>query len=558
MAVILLGVLALPRSTDAYTVSSLVSPGCHERIAAEALRTVRLDLAAAAPLPRTRDEQALIEDLQFTPDLDMRDLGGASFLIGVRDNDLKGRSSDDLAFLGQVHGDPNNQDEHCLRSAGQDEPGGSAAAVAACRAFIRGRVAEALDGLGAGSTPDLSQRTSLPLYLSLRGRVHALLPAYYVRMGQAAHALEDSFSHTYRTPDGLRITVVGNWIDDANRTLVESRDGPAHASEMDACDDADPLRTAKRQLATEATAALLRATLDPLTSKDGKMAATDAILDAYVSYAPGCTFDNGWCDAAERQYKNTASKAFGCSSTGGLGLMGGVWALLALALAPRRRRAIAPTLAALLLVGAAAWPAGPARADDKEAAAAAAAVDDPPAGEPHAVPAPVTVPVLQPGPRDPSAGAWGAEFGATGAVNKPAFSLQAGLRRRLSTHWTVGLDGEWNSWISLYGPSNVRAGVVNGYATAILRFPLAYENFNLRTTLNLGASYLLVDLYGAPRGSIGPYAAFYPLGVEWKFSRQFLVIINPIGIALPIPQLRGVPLAYWQYRFGLSIGIMKG
>ena len=86
----------------------------------------------------------------------MIDLGGATLLIGTRDNDLKGRSSDNLAYLGAVHGDPNNQDEHCLRSAGQDEPGGSAAAVAACRAYIRGRVAEALDGLGANGAPDLA------------------------------------------------------------------------------------------------------------------------------------------------------------------------------------------------------------------------------------------------------------------------------------------------------------------------------------------------------------------------------------------------------------------
>ena len=340
-AAILLGVIAIPGSTSAYTVSSLITPGCHERIAAQALRAVRLDLATAAPLPRTSDEQALIDDLQFTPDKDMIDLGGATLLIGTRDNDLKGRSSDDLTYLGAVHGDPNNQDEHCLRSAGQDEPGGSAAAVAACRAFIRGRVSEALDGLDANGAPDLAVRTSLPLYLALRGRVNALLPTYYVRIGQAIHALDDAFSHTYRTPDGMKITVAMNWIDEANRDLVESRDGPAHASEMDACNDPDPLRTTKRQLATEATAALLRATLDPSMPKEQKMTAIDAILDTYVSYSPGCTFDNNWCDAPERQYKNAATRGLGCSSTGGIGLMGGVWALLALAIVPRRRKAAA-------------------------------------------------------------------------------------------------------------------------------------------------------------------------------------------------------------------------
>ena len=53
-------------------------------------------------------------------------------------------------------------------------------------------------------------------------------------------------------------------------------------------------------------------------------------------------------------------------------------------------------------------------------------------------------------------------------------------------------------WVSLNGPTPIRAGTLNTDGTAILRFPLAYENFNLRTTVNLGISILLIDLYGAP------------------------------------------------------------
>jgi uncharacterized protein (TIGR03382 family) len=396
--------------------------------------------------------------------------------------------------------------------------------------------------------------------LSLRGRVDALLPTYYVRMGQAIHAVEDSFTHAYRTPDGMKITVALNWIDESTRTLVESRDGPGHATKMDACDDSDPLLTQKRQLATEASVALLRATLDPLLTKDQKMASTDAILDAYVSYAPGCTFDNNWCDAPERQYKDAPSKGFGCSSTGGgPGLLGALLAVLALTRLPRRTGATATVVAALLLVGGSFLPVSRASAQDQAPPAAAAAAPDKPApGEPHAPPLPVTVPVKQPGPTDPSEGAWGAEMSLSGAVNKPALAAQLGLRRRLSTHWTVGWDAEWNSWLSLYGPTTIRAGTINTYGTAILRFPLAYEKINLRTTANLGLSYLLLDLYGAPKGSLGVYGAFYPLGIEWKVSRMFLLIINPLGISVPVPQLRGVPLLYWQYRFNIGFGIMNG
>jgi hypothetical protein len=127
----------------------------------------------------------------------------------------------------------------------------------------------------------------------------------------------------------------------------------------------------------------------------------------------------------------------------------------------------------------------------------------------------------------------------------------------VSKHWTFGVDGEWNPWISLNN-SRFGSGVVNVYGTAILRFPLAYERFNLRATVNFGASYLLMNLFGAPAGSLGIYAGVSPAGLEWKFSRAFNLIINPLSIALPVPQLRGVPLTYPQYRMSIGFEFYKG
>jgi hypothetical protein len=210
-------------------------------------------------------------------------------------------------------------------------------------------------------------------------------------------------------------------------------------------------------------------------------------------------------------------------------------------------------LAVLLSAGALALPVSRVRAETPDEGATPPAV-----GEPHAPPAPVTVPVVQPGPRDPSQGAWGGELGLAGSADKPAGAIQLGLRRKVSSHWTFGLDAEWNPWVSLYGPSRIRPGVASTYGTIILRFPLAYERFNLRTTVNLGASYLLFNLYGAPKGSLGLYAAASPLGIEWKVSRIFFLIVNPMSISIPAPQLRGVPLTYPQYRFSLGLGMMGG
>jgi hypothetical protein len=600
-----------PKSADAYTISTIVTAGCHESITTEAFLAVRHDLdpaiaAAAAPLlPADRNDQALIDDLEFTPADGMTDLGGATLLVGVRDNDLKGRDSMDLSQLPLVHGDPGAQREHCLRDANEPEPDGSAKAVLDCRAFIYERVAQALDGLNLETRmPDPTIRTSLPLYLALRHHVDALLPTYYVRIGQAIHAVEDSFTHTYRTPNGMQITVVMDWVDEANGKWDEATNGPPHSSEMDRCDIVDPndVRTQRRALATAAATAVLRTTLDPSQSNDQKMAAVGVILDLtyspgsttifnqYLSYAPGstltypegctldnvgckapypegCTFVNNWCNV-----HNVPNKApenlgngslLGCSVGGpgnrsvasGLAVLLGLLALLRQA--RRRRRAMVGMtllfIASLLPSRGFAQPEAAQPGFEANAAAVAAAAE-----EKHNPPPPVTTPVKEPGPKDPSKMALGAYLGGSGSYAYAAAAVTLGARLRFSKHWTFGLDAEWNPWIAINGRTAVREGAFNGYGTVILRLPLAYEKFNLRTTANLGFSRLLIDLYGAPKGSMGIYAGLSPLGLEWKVSRLLFVIINPLNFAIPAPQLSGVPLTYSQYRVTIGLEIYGG
>jgi hypothetical protein len=175
----------------------------------------------------------------------------------------------------------------------------------------------------------------------------------------------------------------------------------------------------------------------------------------------------------------------------------------------------------------------------------------------NAPPPPTLIPVKEPGPRNPNATAWGASLGAAGSFDNPALAGAVGLRLRWSENWSFGLDGEWNPWLSVNGAFFHR-GAVDIFGSAMLRFPLAYENFNVRTTLSLGASYLLTTLYGAPSGSLGPYVGVSFLGVEWKLSRAFFLVINPLNIAVPVPQIKGVPLAYPQYRFTLALEMYLG
>jgi hypothetical protein len=180
------------------------------------------------------------------------------------------------------------------------------------------------------------------------------------------------------------------------------------------------------------------------------------------------------------------------------------------------------------------------------------------AAETHTAPPPVVTPVKEPGPKDPSQTAFGAYLGGSGSFNYKALATTLGARLRVSRHWTFGLDAEWNPWIAVNGTTTLRAGAFNSYGTVILRLPLAYEQFNLRTTANLGVSYLLIDLYGVPKGSTGLYAGLSPLALEWKVSRLFFVIVNPLNIAVPAPQLTGVPFSYPQYRATIGIEIYGG
>ena len=334
-------VLASASPARAFTLESAFTTGCHERVSGNALRTVRTKFKNASPIDPNRDEKALIRDLEFKPEDDMRDLGAATFLIGIRDNDLKGLSTAGITNLAQVHGNPDNQREHCLRDRGDDEPNGTIDAIAKCREFIKERITSALEGLNPDGTTDTSKRVDFEITLNLRGKVTATLPLYWFRMGQALHAVQDSFAHVYRSQDRMRIQVVLNWIDYVEAKDNESRDGPQHRNGMDECNDLDDLRTRNFQVATDATTELLAATLDPSLDRDAKLAAVDKALDKYMTVDdPSCSEANHWCNAPEEAYAIQPSCK--CSlipgDRGGAAFVGLGAAVTILAVARRRRR----------------------------------------------------------------------------------------------------------------------------------------------------------------------------------------------------------------------------
>ena len=171
------------------------------------------------------------------------------------------------------------------------------------------------------------------------------LPLFYVRMGAAMHALEDGFAHTYRTADGMRVTVVLNWIDLVSGTYEEPRDGPLHRAELDRCGDADPTIHRNYELATQAATELLRAALDPALGSDQKVRQFAAVTAKYLTYEHGCTFDNNWCSPAEAMVTNSVA---GCNASRQAGLtLCFALALVGVLVVGRRRRGRSPGCSAL-------------------------------------------------------------------------------------------------------------------------------------------------------------------------------------------------------------------
>jgi len=579
---IALAVVLLPATAEAYSYGSVGSDPCHEDIIAAALRQIRTELPTVRPIPATSDEKALIDDLPFDVPSDMQDLAGATLLAAVRDNDLKGQSPLDIEHLASVHGDPSTQAEHCLRSPEHDEPDGTPRALQSCRQFIKRIMLDALNGLDAQGIPDPKNRVLLAIELSVRGQVNPMLPRFYVMMGRALHAVQDGFTHTWRTQDRMRVTVVLNWIDQAEGRLEDSRDGPPHASELDRCDDPDEIRRTNRELATRASVELFRAALDTTLSREQKEQAIDVVLDRYFTHEPGCTAQNGWCDAPERAYADKE----GCSCrTPARGRNGGAAALLGICVVgaaasrragKRRRRRARSLLVASVLglcglapsIASAQTSADESSGEDPEGKgvveeATPGSSKDTPTKKNEKGDKVVSVgkgesPVLVV-PKDDARLESGSMFGGQvfggASYDNAAAVVGGGIRLRFADTWLVGLDAEWNPFYQVHR-KEFTAGTANVYATLIRRWPMRFERVTLRSTLNLGASYLLYDLFGAPAGSIGPFLGVTFLGLEWKASRTLYLIFDPTSIAIPVPQVSGAPFGYPQYRF--TIGLQLG
>ena len=539
-----LAVLLAPGTASAFTIETPATQGCHERLAIAGYRRVQAEWPdVVGPLASRGDDEALIADVPFKVPKSLRSIGPVTLLLGVRDNDVKEHGATDLKNLTVAASQPAGQAEHCLRSIEQDGPDGSRQAVEACRAYIRETLLSALDGLDEAGHVSNDKRETFKVSLAIRSEIDVHVPLFFLRAGRALHAIQDSFTHTFRNPDEPgKIRVVLNFVEYTQDTLDEAVDGPAHASELDVCDDPDELRTERHALAEEASGVALAALLNPALDRHGKEQAVDTLLDDYIAYdtAADCTLENGWCDAPEKAY---GSPPLGCQMSGSAPRSGAPLLLAALVgsvLALRRRR-IAGSLLSLTAVFCSIREA---RADDKKSGP----IDGPAAALAG------TSEAARPGKLD-KPGAFFARVATGASYDNAAFSTGLGVRYQFARNWMLGFDGEWNPYIATH-PRTVRTGSANAYFSLIRRFQLRHASLNLRSYVSLGGSMLLFDLVGADKFSKGPYFGINFMGIEWKMARGFYLTVDPTSIAIPVPNIVGVPFMYVQYRFlvGLEFG----
>ncbi len=511
----------LTRPAQAYTYETAVSSGCHERITGDALSIVR-STSTLSRAAWTAADPVVLRDLPFDA-RGFRDEPALALLIGARDNDLRGRAPADLGELAAVHGDPGAQREHCLRGNGQTGEAGARAAIVDCRAFILEQSALAL---GVSATAYERVR----VFLAVRGGVDLELRALEYHAGRALHALQDSFTHTYRGSDGREVVSVLTWVGALREGYDEAVDGPPHSTRLDQCDRDEAVVKARVVQAEHASVDLLAALYSP-GSPAARLVRVEQVLDVHLPFRGGCSLANDYCGAPERALRDSS----GCRLAGEHVSAGSTIALVLLGISLTRRRArrsrALASAAKLATLGAALGL--PSVAEAQEAA--------PPAASPGHLPA------YYPG---------GAPFSVTithgAALDRTALSHSVGIRYRLDDPWVIGLDLEHNPWVSL-SPFRTRPGALNLYATLIRRYTVHSTRFALRTTAHLGTSTALFDLYGVPRGSTGPYFGLNLLGFEWRAASHLTVVVDPADVAIPVPQVRGVPFAYLQYR--VSVGL---
>jgi hypothetical protein len=291
-ATVTAALLLAPRPAAAWKIELPISPGCHERISAEALE----ETGYASEPPALGDDDALAASVDFGLDAYAPNIYAWSLILGTRYPDTHGAPVTDLLEIATIQNDDGLQVEHCLRRAGQDGPEGDIVALAECRAYVAALYWEALGFADPDGAPDPDLRAPLAVSTLYAGTVDWPVSGYYSAAGRALHAIQDSFTHTYRTRDWTRVVHVFNWIDQVTCDLDEARDGHGHESALDDCESHEsPTSSGRYEAAVRASADFLAA-LRARGDRDAQAVALAAFFARWMTHVEEtCGVADGYC-----------------------------------------------------------------------------------------------------------------------------------------------------------------------------------------------------------------------------------------------------------------------
>jgi hypothetical protein len=528
-----LGVTALGAApAHAWQIEDPIHQPCHERLSQAALTRVGY---VSEPPPLTGNDARLRDNLEFDAGPYDANIYALSLVLGVRNADTHGGADFSFGNNANAANAADDQRAHCLRTASQDGPEGDAAAVADCRAWIESLYWQALTSLDADGHVKPDARTDATVATEFQGSVAYPLSSLYYFAGRAIHAVQDSFTHSFRSPDGHRIRHVFNWSEQVSCTLDEARDGHGHETVLDDCQDGDASEAERFELATRASAELLSALTEP-GSRAERAERIAAFLESWMSYEPDCTLDNAYCEDpvydwlkhSSRSDKDICESPLHCASASPARrpqrsshgfLVAAAVAVAALGLR-RRRTMTAGILGCALLLQ-------PSLANAEEPNEQAGA------------------------PRERGkVGGPRVEARTSLSVDNPAYAVGlAGLYGFQRAD--VGVFAELNPWYSIerrrmsLGATNF--GVLGHYLHPLRR------DLVLRFGVGLGLSMLNADMLGVNAGNLGVFLNVRALGLIWEFSDGVALTADPLDLALPAPGLTGWPILFTQHRFSLGL-----
>ncbi|HET6281402.1 MAG TPA: hypothetical protein VFH73_10555 [Polyangia bacterium] len=567
------GALSFVRPANAFV------KACHQGITNDVLDGAAWPLGATSPT-LSPDYIHLKNELTIDVPAKVDSLWTLSALIGNQYNDGGSFDAKDIVALAEYAAKPDGQREHCLRSTGDDGVDGDAHALAACKGYILEQIGGAL---GDGDAPDLEATETVRLHLVFRGNADIPVARFGFHLGQATHALQDAFTHTFRSPDKRQVRTVLNWVDwlKGKNGYDVARDGFQHVMALDNCAPSDTGGLERRMAAQQATTELVAAVADDQGGRAGRIARAGAVIDAWFGLDGTCTAGNDWCDAPEKgQVSATGCRLAPAQQRRGgsrTGEAAGAFVAAALMLAlrtrrqppsQRRRRPAALSIGAL--VGALVGPLAlgtvgvAAAADDAKAAETEketekktekAKQDD--AGKEHG----------QDGERGEHKGnvvkkaspeqqqeleshPFGVIAGGGVSLDNAGYNFGIGARYDLNKQFTVGLDVDYNPWLSIE-TKRTAGGTTNIFAVGIYRLDVR-DYLELRATIAAGASVLMFDTWAAKQGSVGPYFAISPLGIAIRMSSHLRLVVDPAELVVAIPQTTGIPLVHRQHRFSIA------